>query len=414
MDLQHEYIDDGSSFIEITPLSLHPKHLTKFSIFGRYQLEHKGEDVRYRYRCLLFDNTSVSANKYHHILKVWKSVYVHKRQGKEFHDYLRDNLHFVLENEDIPLEERTRTLTKISNAVVKEAFNANFDSVNFGTHSYKKIEKLISKALTFISDIKSLNGLAQLIGHDYDTHTHSVKVGWLMATFINANQDLFPIKSQKDLSLLLTHSTAAGFLHDIGKIKIPLNILNKNGKLNNVEFVAIQAHTAYSLSLLFETELPKATMQSILYHHENYDGSGYPCGLKGKEIPFLANIVHIADVFDALTSRRPYKEPKTPFEALKIMSGSNPHVDVLLQLEKEAHHNAKKPLFALVRGIDNEEEKAAKEKKIVEEAEDKRVEARSKLRDLGMSHCFDQKMLIRFIKTLNKSESFNLAELITD
>ncbi len=126
--------------------------------------------------------------------------------------------------------------------------------------------------MNIIRNTNSLDGLAQLIGHDYETHLHSIKVGWLIAVFINANRDLFPEQTDAHFQTLLIQAAVAGLLHDLGKIKIPENILNKRGKLNNIEYIIVQSHTAYSLSLLFETGLPKFAMQAILYHHENEDG----------------------------------------------------------------------------------------------------------------------------------------------
>ncbi|MCP4720640.1 MAG: HD domain-containing protein, partial [Desulfobacteraceae bacterium] len=243
---------------------------------------------------------------------------------------------------------------------------------------------------------ESLEGMADLIGHDYQTHTHSIKVGWLTATFINANPDLFEVETAQ-LKDLMIQATVAGFLHDIGKIKIPKNVINKKGKLNNLEYVIIQSHTAYSTSLLFESKLPRSSMQTILYHHENEDGSGYPCGLSGDQIPLIAKICHIADVFDALTSKRPYKAARTPFEALKIMAGENPYLDTLKKFEVEARENPKIPVTVIVKDDYEAKLRRLREREMLEEEARKRVEARTMLRDQGMSHCFDTDLLKRFI-----------------
>ena len=233
-----------------------------------------------------------------------------------------------------------------------------------------------------------------------------------MAIFINANKELFEVQSSSELKNLLVQAVVAGLLHDIGKIKIPRNILNKKGKLNNLEYIVIQSHTAYSASLLFDTGLSKYSMQAILYHHENEDGSGYPSGLKMDRIPLIAKICHIADVFDALTSKRHYKDSKTPFEALKIMTGENPYLDTLLKFEKEARENRKTPVSAIVRDDYNIKLRRLREKEMIEKEAEKRVEARMKLRDRGMSHCFDTDLLKRFIHTINQSKSFHLSDLL--
>jgi len=140
-------------------------------------------------------------------------------------------------------------------------------------------------------------------------------------------------------------------LHDLGKIAIPDSILLKAGKLENDEFEHIKTHTTYGETLLseamdnmnidhkhdltigvFERDNFLKTARDISFcHHEKWDGSGYPQGLKGAEIPISARIVAIADVYDALTSRRPYKEPYSHEKACEIISkDSGTHFDPYL------------------------------------------------------------------------------------
>ena len=409
MKLYKEYIEDGTSFVKISPSSINPDHLINFALYERLPSEKEGN---YRYRCLLTDADSIPRERLVELLKSWDEVYIHKRQKSSYNRHVKDNLEYILKHEDISNKEKTGTLAGISTDLIKEAFDTNFGTRGISAETMRKIEKLVADAIEFISGIHSLDGLADLIGHDYETHSHSVKVGWLTATFINANQDLFDAGSRSELKDLLVKATVSGFLHDIGKIKIPGNILNKRGKLNNLEYVTIQAHTAYSISLLFESNLPRPFLQAILYHHENEDGSGYPCGIQGDEIPVLAKICHIADVFDALTSRRPYKKAKSPYEALSIMTGINPSVDTLRKFEKEARENISVPLTAISKGIENYKLRRLREKEMLEQEAQKRVEARVRLRDRGMSHCFDPDILKRFIVTINKSESFDLTGLL--
>ncbi|MCK5349302.1 MAG: metal-dependent phosphohydrolase, partial [Desulfobacula sp.] len=135
-------------------------------------------------------------------------------------------------------------------------------------------------------------------------------------------------------------------------------------------------------------------------------------GLSQDQIPLIAKICHITDVFDALTSKRHYKESKTPFEALKIMTGENPYLDTLKKFEEEARENKKTPVKAIVRDDYDVKLRRLREKEMIEEEAKKRVEARIKLRDKGMAHCFDTDLLRRFIYTINQSESFHLSELL--
>ncbi|MBU2631118.1 MAG: HD domain-containing protein [Proteobacteria bacterium] len=408
MDLQIEYFNDGTAFHEIDPLFINPEYLTDFSIYEKQRYQ----DHQFKFRCLLVDASSMPKEKLMTLLRSWQKVYIHEKQVINYNEYLKKNLAYFLNHDEIDISKKTTTLIDLSTKVVKETFETHFATAENWEKSLDNVQQLISQAIGFISDINSLNGLANLIGHDYDTHIHSIKVGWLMATFINANKDLFEVQSGPGLKKLLVQAAVAGLLHDIGKVKIPKNILNKKGKLENIEYIVIQSHTAYSASILFDTGLSKQSMQAILYHHENEDGSGYPSGLNQDNIPLIAKICHIADVFDALTSKRHYKESKTPFEALKIMTGENPYLDTLKKFEREVRENQKTPVTAIVRDDYDMKLRRLREKEMIEQEAKKRVEARIKLRDKGMAHCFDKQVLKRFIYTINQSESFHLSELL--
>jgi putative two-component system response regulator len=148
----------------------------------------------------------------------------------------------------------------------------------------------------------------------------------------------------KDISLQnfgtesVTQLVSAAPLHDIGKIGIPDAILLKNGKLTNEEFnimkshVTIGAHTLRGAvnELGFESFLDMA-LQICLTHHEKWDGSGYPSNLKGEAIPLTGRIMAVADVYDALTSARPYKEPFSHEKAMQIIiEGREKHFDPML------------------------------------------------------------------------------------
>ena len=151
--------------------------------------------------------------------------------------------------------------------------------------------------------------------------------------------DKYPL-TETEISLI----TMASALHDIGKINIPESILNKPGKLTREEFDTMKTHTTIGAEILDklpfqqESDLVKTAYAICRWHHERYDGRGYPDGLKGEQIPIAAQVVAMADVYDALTSERCYKKAYSHDTAIQmILNGEcgafNP---LLLQCLQEA------------------------------------------------------------------------------
>jgi len=115
------------------------------------------------------------------------------------------------------------------------------------------------------------------------------------------------------------------WLHDCGKINIPKHILNRDGMLKKDEYQTIKKHPVWGADIVKYAQLPEKIINIVLYHHERYDGYGYPFGLRGNQIPLEALIVSVADVFDALTTDRPYRKKyslKKAMTLLEQMKGS--------------------------------------------------------------------------------------------
>lgn len=112
------------------------------------------------------------------------------------------------------------------------------------------------------------------------------------------------------------HLRIAALLHDIGKIGVPENILNKKGKLTEEEREFIFKHPLVGEGILRPIGEFKDVIVGVKFHHERYDGKGYPCGLKGKRVPLIAGIIAVADAFDAMSTQRPYKPALSKEEAI--------------------------------------------------------------------------------------------------
>ncbi len=117
----------------------------------------------------------------------------------------------------------------------------------------------------------------------------------------------------------ICHLIAGAFLHDVGKIGIRDNILLKPAGLTEEEFEVMRTHVLLGVDIISKSKWLEGAREVVEFHHEKFDGSGYMQGLHGSEIPLNARIFTIVDVFDALTSRRPYKDPFSFAEAMKMM-----------------------------------------------------------------------------------------------
>lgn len=147
-------------------------------------------------------------------------------------------------------------------------------------------------------------------GHCDQTCWHGTRVGLLAARTGRALG--LPLQQQAMLEL-------AGLLHDVGKLGLPSELLSKPGALTAAEFELVRHHPRMGYELLAPIGVPRPVLDAVLHHHENHDGSGYPEGLRGAAIPLTAQIIHVADVFDALTSPRAYRAALTSEAACDLL-----------------------------------------------------------------------------------------------
>lgn len=155
--------------------------------------------------------------------------------------------------------------------------------------------KYKSNLFSFLNNLQSFD--------DY-TYSHSINVSLISHTI---GQWLGFSKDE------LMNISVAGLLHDIGKTKIDKSILNKKAPLTDEEFEIMQKHAEYGFKIIEKQDIAYNIKMAVLMHHERYDGTGYPLKAKNDQINDYAKIVAIADVYDALTSDRPYRSKFTPF-----------------------------------------------------------------------------------------------------
>lgn len=182
-------------------------------------------------------------------------------------------------------------------------------------------KQILVNSITLLnSNISTLESLGNSIAkRDSDTNDHNYRV------------TLYSIALSEELGfnkIFLRNMIKGAFLHDVGKIAISDTILLKPGKLTPDEFSIMKTHVDHGIEIIKDCEWLKGAGDVVEYHHEKFDGSGYPKGTKGDNIPLPARIFCIVDVFDALTSRRPYKEPLSYDKSISILiNDSGSHFD---------------------------------------------------------------------------------------
>ncbi len=216
-------------------------------------------------------------------------------------------------------DERVKAKKIISKS--KKVVTAMFDDIRMGkildTEFTTPLIEQISSSLD--RNAGALLSLVSLKNKDDYTYMHSAAVCVLM------------MRLGRELKLSETEikrAGAAGLMHDLGKIKVSQNVLNKPGALTNEELNHIRLHPELGHALLIEAQiLDPVTLDVCLHHHEKVDGTGYPHQLKADEISIFAKMAAVCDVYDAVTSNRPYKAGWAPGVALQRMAQWTGHFD---------------------------------------------------------------------------------------
>ncbi len=235
-------------------------------------------------------------------------VYIRKDQEGAFQDYLNSIIQEAIHSPHVPTEKKTQLLYDNAEHIVQKVYQErpNRENIKVG-------RQLVENFSTHIStDTISTDALFSLFSKDYYTFTHSVQVAFLGMSFCK----FLGWKPEE----IKDFGTGALF-HDVGKNAIEDSILNKPGKLDRDEFEIIKKHTSLGYEQMRSAQvISKNQLLVVLHHHEAMDGSGY-LGLKGYEIHKYARVARIIDVYDALTTKRSYKEAMPPGKALEIMAG---------------------------------------------------------------------------------------------
>jgi HD-GYP domain-containing protein (c-di-GMP phosphodiesterase class II) len=204
------------------------------------------------------------------------------------------------------------TRPHIRHMLTDARINASFAS----EAAISAVERIMSEAF---NNAGALVAVAKLKQKDELTFLHSLAVSALMITF---GRSLGHEEEE------VRQFGLGGLVHDLGKMALPNEILTKPGKLTTEEMALVRAHPQRGYEMVSRApQVPRQVLEICRYHHERFDGSGYPHRLTGEQIPYAGRIAAICDVYEALTTIRPYKRAFSQAEAINMMMSSPGHFD---------------------------------------------------------------------------------------
>jgi len=234
-----------------------------------------------------------------------RKLYVPFEDHSCYQNYIEDNLASIIKSKDIDKEVKSKMVYNTTREIMQEVL-----SHPSASESIERSQNVVESTVAFtLNDTTAFKNIIETMSLEYHIYTHSVNV----CIYSLALAQFSGIKDDEQLKQL----GFGALLHDVGKTKIPLSILDKEGSLTEDEFSTIKKHPELGLELVNKaTSLPEVFYLPVIQHHERENCTGYPFKKGGKAIHTFSKIVSIADAFDAMTTRRVYKDARSSFEAL--------------------------------------------------------------------------------------------------
>lgn len=234
-------------------------------------------------------------------------LYIDQNDFEKHSTSMNKNISNIIINPIISSLEKAEIIHDLATDIIYELLSGDITKSKIN-----QVSQSVDFSLEFIlNDSNAIKSMIEVTSHDYYTFTHCVGVSTYALTF----------GSYLGLSELELKAIGKGaMLHDIGKKQVPIEIINKKGKLTEEEFSIMKNHPSYGIDILRDVgEECDITLAIVEQHHEKSSGNGYPKGLKGHQVHPFAEIVRICDIFSALTTKRSYKEAMTSIEVFELM-----------------------------------------------------------------------------------------------
>ena len=254
----------------------------------------------------LQSDTVIDATQKRKLRKI-EDVFTPTSERDKYDTFLEDHIQNILEDKSLTLSEKTDIIYESSTELTQSLYE-NPNALKNAQRS-KNIVTPILQSIIYHDD--TISSYIKIIEYDYYTHTHSLNVS-IYALCLGVELNLCEER--------LTSLGRSALLHDLGKSKIDHHIVDKDGVLTQHEFEQMKMHPSYGYDIAVKIGIKdKEILDGIRHHHEKVDGGGYPDRLKGDEITLFPRIIGICDIFDALTTKRSYKDAMNSFDALNLM-----------------------------------------------------------------------------------------------
>lgn len=256
------------------------------------------------------------------------SLYIRQSDLPSYNRFVDKLIQAVARNEQIPITKKAAVIYRQASVILDEMFE-NPEELENIPKSKQVVNTFVN---TILSDTHAIESMIKITAYDYYTHTHSINV-CIYSLSLGSYLELTPI--------ILEELGMSALLHDLGKSKVDSKITNKKGHLTDSEFEEMKHHPLYGYTIALKIGVRDCNiLDGIRHHHEKLDGSGYPDGLIGKHLTLFARIIGVCDVFDAISTKRSYKDSMSSYDTLMLMKKTMQHhldmelVDAFIRMQQ--------------------------------------------------------------------------------
>ncbi len=308
---REQSIDEGE-YVEISPHIILPAASGGFSIM----LRHGDSLLLYAKRG---ENFTQAHRERLNTMGVTK-LYINASELKLYHDYLQRNLPTLLHDESIPVEARAGLWGQTAANLARDIYEERLSRAT-AEKRFERVEKLVQTTTQFLYNPEALKRMANYVSRGYTDYHHSLGV-MVFSLSVAQTYEEFD-------DATLTSMGLGAIFHDIGKIRLPQSIFEKKEvDRSSQELSLAESHPSLGVAVVGNLSLDQLTIQSILFHHEQENGHGFPSRVGGEDIPLPVKILSLCNVYENLTRATVEGPAQTPFEALSWLKQNKDRFDL--------------------------------------------------------------------------------------